>query len=65
METKIVYIPWHNNFRFLSTTICLKLQALVYNILPPTTAIADSATGLEKLPANKQFFLGAQKAVSL
>ena len=27
----------------------VKLQALVYDILPPTTAIADYAMGLEKL----------------
>ena len=37
-----------------------KLQALVYDILPPTTAI-----GLEKLSANEQFFDDAQMAVSL
>ena len=30
-----------------------KLQALVYDILPPTTAIADYAIGLEKLSANE------------
>ena len=27
----------------------LKFQALVYDILPPTTAIVDYAIGLEKL----------------
>ena len=32
-----------------------KLQALVYNILPPTAAITDYATGLEKLQANEVF----------
>ena len=30
-----------------------KLQALVYDILSPTTAIADYAMGLEKLSANR------------
>ena len=42
-----------------------KLQALVYDILPPTTAIADYAIGLEKLSANEQFIDDAQMAVSL
>ena len=43
----------------------LKLQALVYDILPTTTAIADHAIGLEKLSANEHFFVGAQMAASL
>ena len=34
----------------------VKLQALVYDIVPPTTAILDYAIGLEKLSANEQFF---------
>ena len=42
-----------------------KLQAGVHDILPPTTAIVDYATGLEKLSANEQFFDDAQTAVSL
>ena len=42
-----------------------KLQALVYDILPPATAIVDYAIGLEKLSANEQFFVCAQIAVSL
>ena len=42
-----------------------KLQALVYDILPPTTDIADYAIGLEKLSANEQFFDDAETAVSL
>ena len=42
-----------------------KLQALVYDILPSTTAIADYAIGREKLSANEQFFDDAQMAVSL
>ena len=33
-----------------------KLQTLVYDILLPTTSIADYAIGLEKLSANEQFF---------
>ena len=41
------------------------LQALVYDILPPTTAIIDKAIGLEKLSANGWFFFGAQMAASL
>ena len=49
---------------FALCTVGYKLQALVYDILPPTTAIVDYATGLEKLSANKQFFDDAQMAVS-
>ena len=43
----------------------VRLQALVYDILPPATAIVDYITGLEKLPANEQVFHDAQTAVSL
>ena len=47
-------------------TARVKLQALVHNILPPTTAIIHYATGLEKLSANAgQFFVGAHVAVIL
>ena len=42
-----------------------KVQALVYDILSPTTAMIDYATGLKKLSSNKQFLVGAQMAVSL
>ena len=42
-----------------------KLQALVYDILPSTTAIFSYAIGSRKLSANEQFFVGAQTAVSL
>ena len=42
-----------------------KLQALVYDILPPTTAVTDYAIVIENLSANRQFFVGAQMAVSL
>ena len=43
---------------------CHKLQALVYDSLPPTTAIVDYAIGLEKLLANS-FFNATQTTVSL
>ena len=42
-----------------------KLQALVYNILPSTTAVFIYAIGSRKLSANEQFFVGAQTVVSL
>ena len=42
-----------------------KLQALVYDILPSTTAIFSYAIGSRKLSANEQFFGGAQTVVSL
>ena len=41
------------------------LQAVVYDICPPTTAIVDYARALERLSANEQFFDGAQTAISL
>ena len=44
---------------------CCKLQALVYDILPSTTAVFSYAIGSRKLSANEQFFLGAQTVVSL
>ena len=40
-----------------------KLQALVYDILPSATAVFSYAFGSRKLPANKQFFVGAQTVV--
>ena len=42
-----------------------KLQALVYDILPSTTAVFSYAIGSRKLSANEQFFVGTQTAVSL
>ena len=43
-----------------------KLQALVYDILPSTTAVFSYAIGSRKLSANEQvFFIGAQTVVSL
>ena len=43
-----------------------KLQALVYDILPSTTAVFSYAIGSRKLSANEQcFFVGAQTVVSL
>ena len=42
-----------------------KLQALIYNILPSTTAVFSYAIGPRKLSANECFFGGAQTEVSL
>ena len=42
-----------------------KLQALVYDILPSTTAVFGYAIGSRILSANEQFFVGAQTVVSL
>ena len=36
-----------------------KLQALVYDIRPSTTAVCSNATGFRKLSVNEQFFVGA------
>ena len=42
-----------------------KLQALVYDILPSTTAVFSYAIGSRKLSDNEQFLVGAQTVVSL
>ena len=52
-----LYHDWHK--------AVTKLQAQVYDILPSTTAVFSYAIGSRKLSANKQFFVGAQTAVSL
>ena len=46
-------------------TVSPKLQALVYDILPSTTAVFSYAIGPRKLSANEHFFGGAQTVVSL
>ena len=42
-----------------------KLQALVYDVFPSTTAVLSYAIGSRKLSANEQFFVGAQTVVRL
>ena len=42
-----------------------KLQSLVYDILPSTTAVFSYAIGSRTLSANEQFFVSAQTVVSL
>ena len=39
--------------------VLIKLQALVYDILPSTTAVFSYTIGSRKLSANEQFFVGA------
>ena len=53
--------------RYVASTVILvpKLQALVYDILPSTTAVFSYAIGSRKLSANEQFFVGAQTVISL
>ena len=43
----------------------LKLQALVYNILPSTSALFSYALGSRKLSANEQFFCWCSNSISL
>ena len=50
---------------YLSVSLPLKLQALVYDILPSTTAVFSYSIGSRKLSANEQFFVGAQTVVCL
>ena len=49
----------------LGYNVVHKLQALVYDILPSTTAVFSYAIGSRKLSANEQFFVDAQTEVSL
>ena len=42
-----------------------RVQALVYDILPSTTAVFSYAIGSRKLSANEQFVVGAKTVVSL
>ena len=48
-----------------SGNVRTKLQALVYDILPSTTAVFSYAIGPKKLSGIEQFFVGAQTVVSL
>ena len=43
----------------------LKLQALVYDILPSTTGVFSYAIGSRKVSANEQFFVGAQTVLTV
>ena len=58
-------------FEFVNLISSCKLQALVYDILPSTTAVFSYAIGKKKkkkkLSANEQllFFVGAQTVVNL
>ena len=49
----------------LGVWVLIKLQALVYDTLPSTTAVFSYAIGSRKLSANEQFFVGAQTEVIL
>ena len=49
----------------MKSMVLFKLQALVYDILPSTTAVFSYAIGSRKLSANEQIFVGAQTVVSL
>ena len=46
-------------------TLRAKLQALVYDIPPSTTAVFSYAIGSRKLSADEQFFVGTQTVVGL
>ena len=52
--------------RYFATVLLVsKLQALVYDILPSTTAVFSYAIGPRKLSANEQFSVGIQTVLSL
>ena len=47
---------WQYKFPVHGIKVLSKLQALVYDILPSTTAVLSYAIGSRKLSANEQFF---------
>ena len=47
------------------SSVRVKLQALVYDILSSSTAVFSYAIGSRKLSANEQFFVGAPTVVRL
>ena len=57
---ELVYITSRDKVKVHS-----KLQALVYDIHPSTTAVFSYAIRSRKLSANEQFFVGTQTVVSL
>ena len=65
IQTGHIQLWKHNEQTAISQKSMLKLQALVYDILPSTTAVFSYAIGSRKLSANEQFFVGAQTVVSL
>ena len=54
-----------NPLIFFRVSYVRKLQALVYDILPSTTAVFSHAIESRKLSANEYFFVGAQTVVRL
>ena len=62
---RCVKLKSHKAMKSRAESTGVKLQALVYDILPSTTAVFSYAIGSRKLSANEQFFVGAQTVVSL
>ena len=55
-------MAWEHNRAVLATP---KLQALVYDILPSTTAVFSYVIGCWELSANEQLLVGAQTIAGL
>ena len=67
MHLYILYIYiWQGKlfWKVMVKGLC-KLQAVVYGILPSTTAVFSCTIGSRKLSANEQFFVAAQTVVCL
>ena len=62
-DQRLIFLQFDSPLRALRLTQTPK--ALVHDILPPTIAITDHATGLGKLSATGQVYVGALMAVSL
>ena len=65
-RVRVVGTEWDQSGQILRCDkVDRKLQALVYDILPSTTAVFSHAIESRKLSANEYFFVGAQTVVRL
>ena len=65
-RVRVVVTEWSQSGQILRCDkVDRKLQALVYDIFPLTTAVFSYAIGSRKLSADEQFFVAAQTVVSL
>ena len=64
-QTRLMFTCVLHRYVAFTDLLVAKLQALVYDILPSTTAVFSYAIGSRKLSVNERFFVGAQTVISL
>ena len=64
-QTRLMFTCVLHSYVAFTVLLVAKLQALVYDILPSTTAVFSYAIGSRKLSVNERFFVGAQTVISL